>query len=270
MKKSKHKSFYSPEISLFLIAIPLISAFNYFLTYSSIKLNLFLLITFTIDTLQGYLAWICVRQIIFYLDKKLPFSKNLSRRITVQIIITTFCGLVVIASTTELLSWLVKSRPAPLDFYTLDLLIISIWFWVINGFYIGMYFYRQWENLALENQKEEKRQGIFVKKGSQNLLIKFKDICLFAANDDYVQMIDQEGRKFIVDQSLIKLEKELPPNDFLRVNRKFILHRQIIEGFKRIENGKLLLQVNLEADFEAEFTVSRTKAPTFKRWFLHT
>ena len=269
MKKSTHRSFYYPEIPLFLIAIPLISAFNYFLTYSNIQPNLFLLLTFTIDTLQGYLAWICVRQIIIYLDKKLPYTKNLPRRITIQIIATTFCGLFIIASTTELLSWLVKNKPAPLDFYTIDLLIISIWFWVINGFYIGIYFYRQWESLALESQKTEKKPGIFVKKGKQNLLIKFEDIKFFAASDDYVQMLDGEDRKFILDQSLIKLEKELPPADFLRINRKFILNRKIIEGFKRIENGKLLLQVNFPTDFEGEFTVSRTKAPAFKRWFLH-
>ncbi|GAB4410640.1 MAG: hypothetical protein OHK0053_37470 [Microscillaceae bacterium] len=153
MNTSPKKSFYHPEIPVFLIGIPFISAFNYFLTYSHIRPNLFLLITFTIDTVQGYLAWIVVRKFILYLDKHLPFSANLSKRIAVQIPVTMFLGLLVIASTTELVSWIAKSQPAPLSFYTIDLLIISIWFWVINGFYIGIYFYRQWENLVRENQK---------------------------------------------------------------------------------------------------------------------
>lgn len=269
MKETKRKSFYYPEIPVFLIGIPFISAFNYFLTYSNIRPNLFLLITFTIDTVQGYLAWLAVRLLIIYLDKRIPYSPKPFRRIGIQILTTTLLGLFIIASSTELVSWVAKSKPAPLSFYTVDLLIISIWFWVINGFYIGIYFYRQWENLVQEKQKTQiEKPGILVKKGNQSLLVKFEDIFLFTINTDYVQLTDREGRKFLLDQSLDKIEKQLPPTDFLRVNRKYILHRQIIKGFQRIENGKLLVSIIFPTDSPAELTVSRTKAPTFKQWFL--
>ncbi len=59
---------YHPDIRIFLVAIPLISAFNYYLTYPNIHFNGYLLLTFTIDTLQGYLAWWAVRSIILKLD----------------------------------------------------------------------------------------------------------------------------------------------------------------------------------------------------------
>lgn len=42
----------NPDIPLFLLLIPFIAVFNYWLTYSNIKFNWFLLITFTIDTVQ--------------------------------------------------------------------------------------------------------------------------------------------------------------------------------------------------------------------------
>ncbi|GAB4410634.1 MAG: hypothetical protein OHK0053_37460 [Microscillaceae bacterium] len=105
---------------------------------------------------------------------------------------------------------------------------------------------------------------MLVKKGNQHLLLKFEDICLFSVEGEYVQLTDRAGKKYLLDQSLDKIEKQLPPSDFLRVNRKYILHRQVIRGFKRIENGKLLLST----DFPTELTVSRTKAPAFRRWFL--
>ncbi|MDZ7647838.1 MAG: hypothetical protein U5K54_12005 [Cytophagales bacterium] len=52
-----YKNPYHPDVALFLILIPFISAFNYYLTYTNIQLSWFLLLTFTIDTVQGYCAW---------------------------------------------------------------------------------------------------------------------------------------------------------------------------------------------------------------------
>ncbi|WP_373398287.1 hypothetical protein V8V91_00535 [Algoriphagus halophilus] len=60
------KQKYHPDILLFLWLIPFISAFNYSLTYSNIQWNGFLLMTYTIDTVQGYLAWLCVRWMILF------------------------------------------------------------------------------------------------------------------------------------------------------------------------------------------------------------
>ena len=77
----KHQNPYHPDVWLFLILIPLISAFNYYLTYTHIQLNWFLLLTFSIDTAQGYVAWWGVRSFIFFLDKKQPFENGPSKRV---------------------------------------------------------------------------------------------------------------------------------------------------------------------------------------------
>jgi hypothetical protein len=74
MKAHTAKSMYHPDIRIFLLAILLISAFNYYLTYTNIQLNGFLLLTFTIDTLQDYIAWWAVRNIILKLDEKIPYT----------------------------------------------------------------------------------------------------------------------------------------------------------------------------------------------------
>lgn len=49
---TNHKP-YQSDVLIFLVLIPLISAFNYYLTYTDIHLNGFLLLTFTIDTVRG-------------------------------------------------------------------------------------------------------------------------------------------------------------------------------------------------------------------------
>ena len=137
---------YHPDVVLFLILIPFISAFNYYLTYSNIQFNGFLLLTFTIDTVQGYGAWWAVRAFVIYLDKKLPYETGLSKRIAIQLPTTLFIGLAVISALTEIVSLIAKGKPAPLQFYTIDLFIISIWFFVINGIYIGLHFYRLYKD----------------------------------------------------------------------------------------------------------------------------
>jgi len=269
MKETKNRSIYYPDIWIFLIAIPFINTINYYLTYSDIRFNLFLLITFAIDTLQGYIAWLAVRKIIIYLDKRLPYAHKPLKRILLQLFFTTVTGLIIIALTTELVSWIAHKKPAPRGFYTMDLLIIGIWFTAINGVYIGLYFYRQWITAEKEKNSGKGENGnIPVRIGNQNILVKFEDILLFCIESEYVQIIQRNNKKYFCDQSLEKLEKILPQNVFFRLNRQFIVHRQTVSGFKRIENGKLLVLLDTSIDFAGELIVSRTKSPTFKKWFL--
>ncbi|HEX6172114.1 MAG TPA: hypothetical protein VFZ33_20665, partial [Chitinophagaceae bacterium] len=84
------------DVKFFLVAIAFISAFNYYLTWSNIKLNWYLVYTYTIDTIQGWLAWWAVRSIIIYLDKKMPYGNRPLKRILVQLFLTTTAGLLII------------------------------------------------------------------------------------------------------------------------------------------------------------------------------
>ncbi len=56
LKWHSQESPYFPDIHVFLTLIPLISAFNYYLTYSNIRFNWFLILTFLIDTVTSGLG----------------------------------------------------------------------------------------------------------------------------------------------------------------------------------------------------------------------
>jgi len=275
---------YYPDMGMFLILIPFISAINYYLTYSNIRLDWFLLLTFTIDTVQGYFAWLGVRYFILYLDKKLPFHKGALRRIIWQQIGVLFIGLLIISFQTELVSWIAKGKPAPLTFYTLDLFIIGIWFFVVNGVYIGLHYYHQWQKAESrqlqENDVQEtlsqqillqenysKVRGLVVRIGKQDTRLSYEELAGFYVDDVYVVACHLEGKKYYLDQSLDKIEKSLPGGVFFRLNRKFILHQQMVSGFKRAEHGKLQVLLHKHECFPSEIPVSRTKAPAFKSWF---
>jgi len=260
------------DIKFFLVAIAFISAFNYYLTYTNIRFNWFLVLTYTIDTVQGWLAWWAVRSIIIYLDKKLPYTDRPLKRILVQIVLTTTAGLLIIILLTELVSLIAKGHAAPLSFYLFDVFIIIIWFFVINGIYIGMHYYHQWkesENLRRE-EKKIRAEGFTIKLGKQNLLIPFNEILSFYVEDGYTMVLTSNNKKSTADRSLDKIEETLPNEFFFRLNRQFIVHRNAVTGFKRTGDGKIDVLVNAPENFPKAIPVSRNRAVAFKNWFQPT
>jgi LytTr DNA-binding domain len=257
------------DIKFFLIAIAFISAFNYYLTYSNIHFNWFLLLTYSIDTVEGWLAWWAMRSIIIYLDKKLPYTDLPLKRILIQLLLTTIAGLLIIIFLTELVSWVIKGRMAPLSFYLFDVFIISIWFFVINGIYVGMHYYAEWKESEVQRHEEKKlrAEGFTIKHGTQNLLVPFADILGFYVEDGYTILLTCKNKKYFPDKSLDKIEGVLPGEWFFRLNRQYILHRKALTGFKRTGDGKIDVLVNAPENFPAAIPVSRTRAVTFKNWF---
>lgn len=259
---------YRPDVLIFLVLIPLISAFNYYLTYSNIQWNWFLLLTFSIDTTQGYLAWWIVRKLIFRLDRNLPFGPKPIKRILVQLGLTTFAGLSFIILTTEMVSWIAKGRPAIPEFYSIDIFIIGVWFLVINGIYIGLFYYHTLQEFQQEKPRiQPKFRGIKVKSGNQELLISDTELAALTIDKEYVLLFTIQGKKYFLDESLDYWEKNLPEIDFFRLNRQTIVQRQIVAGFKKLDHGKLEAQVDSKFNLNLELGISRAKAPTFRTWF---
>lgn len=257
------------DVQFFLIAIAFISAFNYYLTYSNIKFNGFLLLTYTIDTVQGWLAWFTLRSIVIYLDRKMPYSEGVVKRIVVQVLVTTIAGLAVIILLTEMVSWIARGRSALLNFYTFDIFIIMIWFFVMNGIYIGMHYYHEWqESERLRREDKKLRQdGFAIKQGNQKLMIAFGDIAGFYSENGYTFLQTWQEKKYLAERSLDKSEELLPGELFFRLNRQYMLHRNAISGYKKANDGKIDILVKPAGSLPAIVSVSRTKAVQFKKWF---
>jgi len=77
-----------------------------------------------------------------------------------------------------------------------------------------------------------------------------------------------DGKKYYLDQSLNGLEPSLPDSLFFRANRQFILNRRYIKQFKKIENGKLIIELSTNGHFPDHIVISRLKSPAFKKWVL--
>jgi len=257
------------DIPIFLILIPCINALNYYLTYSNISFTWHTVLTFTIDTLQGYTAWWIIRSIIIWLDKKMPYVPKPLKRILVQVVLTSVAGLAVIIITTEILNWIIKGTPIPTSFYRFDIFIFLIWFFVLNGIYIGLHYYIVLNDLEKLRQEEKKlrQDGFAVKHGKQNLQVPFERIAGIYVEGDYAVLITKDAKKYLLDQSLDKVEKLLPNEFFFRMNRQYIVHRNIISGYERVEHNKINVLLSASNQLPANVLVSRIKAAAFKAWF---
>ncbi|NOT76798.1 MAG: LytTR family transcriptional regulator [Cyclobacteriaceae bacterium] len=266
MDRSHYKK---SDIIVFAILIPFINLFNYYLTYNNITFSLRTFLTFTIDTLEGFVAWAVIHVIILYLDKKIPYAGNVLKRIIIQLISTVAAAILSVIVLTFTINYFASDNPLPAGFFLYDIFIISVWFVVINGIYIAIYFYREWQ--WAENKRQEdnkiKASGFRVKTGKQDLLLSFEEIEGFWVQDEYVSCCTISGKKYVLDQSIDKLEKILPLSFFFRLNRQFMVHRNSVAGFERSENGKLNILLKPSQFLPPVINVSRTKAADFKEWF---
>jgi len=263
---------YELDRRLFLVLIPAINLINYYLTYTHLPVGWRLPATFLIDTLQGYAAWWVARSLIRRLDSLLPYEKAPVRRILLQLVATTVAGLLVIALSTEYINGLVSERPVPAEFYSHHLFLFAIWFLVVNGIYIGLYFYFQSQQTAAQIPAATSVQlppveGLLVRSGRQTVHLSYADIRGFWVEGDYTLVGTHDRKQYVADASLDKLEMEVPAGSFFRANRQYLLHRHCITGFERQANGKLLLQLRVVAHFPESVAISRTKAPAFRKWF---
>lgn len=262
------------DVRFFLAFIPLANALNYYLTYSAINFNAYTAFTFLSDTLLGYLAWWAIRSIIIYCDRRLPYQPNPLKRIAIQLLLTCNAGLAIIILATEMLNALLKDTPVHPSFYRFDIFIFLIWFFVINGIYIGLHYYnlfntseklRNEEKFKSEEMKARK-EGFLVRQGRQNLIIPVAEVAAIYVEGEYAMVLTSSHKKHLLDLSLDKVEKQLPEDLFFRVNRQLILHRSFINGFGRGENGKLEVIVKSPESLFSPVQVSRTKASRFKSW----
>jgi DNA-binding LytR/AlgR family response regulator len=258
------------DVRFFLLFIVVANAFNYYLTYNNIRFNGFFIMTFAIDTVQGWIAWYIVRSIIIWLDGKIPYNENPGKRIAIQVLTTTIVGIGSIAVMTEICSLLIRGKWAGADFYVFDLIIISIWFLLMNGIYIGLNYYHEWQQSETSRvaDKKLKATGFYVKIGKQDLVVPFNDITGFYSDDGFSYLHTTAEKTYLTEASLDKTEQLVPDELFFRVNRKHLIHRNTIVGYKRIEDGKLEVSIKPFANVSSVLPVSRIRAVPFKKWFV--
>jgi two-component system LytT family response regulator len=120
----------------------------------------------------------------------------------------------------------------------------------------------QWQQQPAGNNGYKKR--FLVKRGTDYISVKADEIAYFYAAHKLVCMVDSKNQKFILDQSLADIEKQLDPSQFYRVNRKYLIHLNAIKKIKTYPKSKLQLEVNPVVN--EEIIISQENVAAFKEW----
>jgi DNA-binding LytR/AlgR family response regulator len=127
------------------------------------------------------------------------------------------------------------------------------------------YFTSRYQSLLAYNNGENGFKDRFlVKRGKDFLSIKTEDIAFFYATHKLVCLVNNLGVKYILDNSLSELEKQLNPQLFFRANRKYLLHKNAVGRITVLPKSKLSVEVTpLPPD---QLIVSSDNSGAFKKW----
>lgn len=89
----------------------------------------------------------------------------------------------------------------------------------------------------------KKSTALPVKTGDRIHLIRFETISYLEANDKYVFIHTTDGQKHLTDQTLSILEEKLP-EQFYRIQKSFIINKEMIKEMHKHFNGRYLFVMN--------------------------
>ncbi|MCD4736962.1 MAG: LytTR family DNA-binding domain-containing protein [Bacteroidales bacterium] len=105
---------------------------------------------------------------------------------------------------------------------------------------------------------------LVVKLGDKIRHIETKDIACFYSEDKVTFLKTTDNHKYILNYSLEQIEKFVNPDDFYRLNRKYIANIHSIDSIDKYFNSRL--KIELKPMVEDDVLISRAKVAEFLNW----
>ncbi|OHX64775.1 LytR/AlgR family response regulator transcription factor [Flammeovirga pacifica] len=118
----------------------------------------------------------------------------------------------------------------------------------------------------IENEEESFRNRIWINQPTNLSIASVKEIHAFQSENKTVYVHQDGGVSGTIDMTLDKLERELNPVDFFRINRQFIVNVNGVVSIEPHYNGKWVLR--LKSDSQLEVIIPKEKVSKFKQWMV--
>ncbi|MCF0064023.1 LytTR family DNA-binding domain-containing protein [Dyadobacter chenwenxiniae] len=103
-----------------------------------------------------------------------------------------------------------------------------------------------------------------IKLGERIQSVDTQDIAFFFSEDKVTLLQTRQGKKYIVDYILDEIEEMVSPEQFFRINRKYISSIYAIRDVFTYSNSRL--KVHLENCSDNDILISRERMGAFKSW----
>jgi len=120
------------------------------------------------------------------------------------------------------------------------------------------------KKLLVNPLEREYKKRFTIKIGQHLKMIPIDTIECFYSENKGTYIHTNDNRSYLIDSTLEELEKELEPQTFFRVSRKFFVNINAIKDMVSYTNSRL--QIKLNSYNDQEVIVSREKVRDFKDW----
>ncbi len=117
---------------------------------------------------------------------------------------------------------------------------------------------------AITKGEKKYRKRFLISGAMSYIKLDVEDVAWFYTENRTTTAFSFQNKKYPIDLTMEKLEEQLDPEMFFRVNRSAIIHINSIRKFENHFGGKLILR--LIHPFDEPITISRLKATEFKEW----
>lgn len=121
------------------------------------------------------------------------------------------------------------------------------------------------QQMSSQIRQPSYKTRFMVKTGDHLHSINSSEIDYLYSENKIVWLRQQNGRKYLIDYTLEQLEEMLDPQDFYRINRKYIVSIGAIKSVAAYTNSRLKVLLKEPPDKE-EVLISREKVEAFKGW----
>lgn len=117
---------------------------------------------------------------------------------------------------------------------------------------------------AYQPQGQGYKNRFVVRYGDHIKTIQTEEIAYCYTEDKVNFLTTHEGRRYAIDSNLDQLESQLPPHDFFRINRQYIISIRAISEMLAHTKGRVLIKLQPPARHET--IVSTERSAAFKAW----
>ncbi len=113
-------------------------------------------------------------------------------------------------------------------------------------------------------QDKKYKEQFIIKVGEHLKKVAITDVELFTSQDRSTYLLTKSGNKLILDNTLDQLQDMVDPDQFFRVNRKYLIHMDGIKDMISFSGSRLKIEMS---QFDGDdVVVSREKVGEFKAW----
>lgn len=117
---------------------------------------------------------------------------------------------------------------------------------------------------ALRHPEKKYRSRFLISSSDKYWPLRVEDIAYFYSEKRTTFAVTPGGKEHVLDLSLNKLEEQLDPDLFFRVNRQMILNVDAID--RAVSSFKGKIKVMVQPPFKSDIIISEGKASAFKLW----